>query len=536
MRTSSGASDPPLGSEPPSAVSSDHAFPPDEQRSKSFEQLSHVLLNTTPNAAFLIDLQGRVLSVNPEAAVLTGVPIEHLPGRLFIECFPPDAAEVWKQKNFEAMRTGVPIHFEDEAGGRVFSNSVHPVCGAKGRVVQLVAYSKDISGEKQSEEERRKLTAQLQQAQKMEAIGTLAGGIAHDFNNLLMAIQGNVSLILFDMEAAHPHHRILVNIESLIRSGAELTSKLLGYARRGQYESRPMAMNELVRETSETFGRMRKDITIHPELSDDLKSIIADRAQLEQVLLNLFVNAADAMPDGGKLILRTRNVTHREIPFRGYRINPGSYVLLTVTDTGVGMAPETIARIFDPFFTTKKMGRGTGLGLASAYGIVKSHNGYIDVESEAGKGSTFSVFLPATDQPTCDDTAPGGKPAAGSGTILLVDDEQTVLDVTAKMIERLGYTVTKALSGREAIDRFRQTPGVFSLVILDMIMPEMGGGEVFDQLKRIHPRVKVLLASGYSMQGQAREIMNRGCIGFIQKPFTLQDLSVRLQAILNPGA
>jgi len=536
MRTSSGASDPPLGSEPPSAVSSDHAFPPDEQRSKSFEQLSHVLLNTTPNAAFLIDLQGRVLSVNPEAAVLTGVPIEHLPGRLFIECFPPDAAEVWKQKNFEAMRTGVPIHFEDEAGGRVFSNSVHPVCGAKGRVVQLVAYSKDISGEKQSEEERRKLTAQLQQAQKMEAIGTLAGGIAHDFNNLLMAIQGNVSLILFDMEAAHPHHRILVNIENLIRSGAELTSKLLGYARRGQYESRPMAMNELVRETSETFGRMRKDITIHPELSDDLKSIIADRAQLEQVLLNLFVNAADAMPDGGKLILKTRNVTHREIPFRGYSINPGSYVLLTVTDTGVGMSPETIARIFDPFFTTKKMGRGTGLGLASAYGIVKSHNGYIDVESEAGKGSTFSVFLPATDQPMCDDTAPGGKPAAGSGTILLVDDEQTVLDVTAKMIERLGYTVTKALSGREAIDRFRQTPGVFSLVILDMIMPEMGGGEVFDQLKRIHPRVKVLLASGYSMQGQAREIMNRGCIGFIQKPFTLQDLSVRLQAILNPGA
>jgi len=536
MRTPSGASDPPLGSVPPAAVSSDHALPPDEQRSKSFEQLSHVLLNTAPNAAFLIDLQGRVLSVNPEAALLTGVPIEHLPGRLFIECFPPDAAEVWKQKNFEAMRTGVPIHFEDEAGGRVFSNSVHPVCGAKGRVVQLVAYSKDISGEKQSEEERRKLTAQLQQAQKMEAIGTLAGGIAHDFNNLLMAIQGNVSLILFDMEAAHPHHRILVNIESLIRSGAELTSKLLGYARRGQYESRPMAMNELVRETSETFGRMRKDITIHPELSDDLKSIIADRAQLEQVLLNLFVNAADAMPDGGKLILKTRNVTHREIPFRGYRINPGSYVLLTVTDTGVGMSPETIARIFDPFFTTKKMGRGTGLGLASAYGIVKSHNGYIDVESEAGKGSTFSVFLPATDQPMCDDTAPGGKPAAGSGTILLVDDEQTVLNVTAKMIERLGYTVTKALSGREAVDRFRETPGVFSLVILDMIMPEMGGGEVFDQLKRIHPRVKVLLASGYSMQGQAREIMNRGCIGFIQKPFTLQDLSVRLQAILNPGA
>jgi CheY-like chemotaxis protein len=295
-----------------------------------------------------------------------------------------------------------------------------------------------------------------------------------------------------------------------------------------------MAMNDLVRETSETFGRMRKDITIHQDLADNLMSIVADRGQLEQVLLNLFVNAADAMPGGGKLILKTRNVSHREIPSGGYAIRPGPYVLLTVTDTGVGMAIETIARIFDPFFTTKKMGRGTGLGLASAYGIVKGHNGYIEVESEPGKGSTFSVFLPATDQRSADDAAPRWKPAAGSGTILLIDDEQAVLEVTAQMIERLGYTVTRARNGREAIERFRENPEGFSLVILDMIMPEMGGGEVFDQLKRIHPRAKVLLASGYSMQGQAREIMNRGCIGFIQKPFTLQDLSIRLEAILNP--
>ena len=505
-----------------------------EEALRNSEETSRVLLNAAQNAAFLIDVQGRILSVNPEAAQMMGMPIEELVGNLIAPCLPPDTAEFRRQKNLEVIRTGQPIYFEDEAGGKTFSSSVHPICDDRGHVIKLAIYSKDMTAEKRSEEERKKLTAQLQQAQKMEAIGTLAGGIAHDFNNLLMAIQGNVSLVLFDMEAAHPHHRILANIERLIRSGADLTSKLLGYARRGKYESRPLALNDLVRETSDTFGRMRKDITIYRDLAENLKSIIADKGQLEQVLLNLFVNAADAMPAGGKLILRTRNLTHQEIPSKGYTIKPGAYVLLTVTDTGVGMERGVMARIFDPFFTTKKIGRGTGLGLASAYGIIKSHNGYIEVESEKEKGSTFYVYLPATDQRTSVDSAPSMKPAAGTGTILLVDDEQMVLEVTAQMIQRLGYTVIRARNGREAIERFRENPGAVSLVILDMIMPEMGGGEVFDQLKRIDPRVKVLLASGYSMQGQAREIMNRGCIGFIQKPFTLQDLSIRLLGILNP--
>jgi PAS domain S-box-containing protein len=500
---------------------------------RSSEETARVLLHATPDAAFVIDLQGRILSLNPEAARLIGIPMGELEGNLIAGYLPPDAAEFRRQKNLEVIRTGKSICFEDEVGGQLFSSSVHPICDDQGHVVKLAIYNKDITEEKRSEEERKRLTAQLQQAQKMEAIGTLAGGMAHDFNNLLMAIQGNISLILFDMEAAHPHHRILANIENLIRSGADLTSKLLGYARRGKYESRPLSLNDLVRETSETFSRMRKDITVYRDLAENLKSIIADKGQLEQVLLNLFVNAADAMPAGGKLILKTRNQAHQDIPFRGYAIKPGPYVLLTVTDTGVGMERDVITRIFDPFFTTKKRGRGTGLGLASVYGIVKSHNGYIEVESEKDKGSTFFVFLPATDQRTPVGSAPSGKPAAGSGTILLVDDEQTVLEVTAQMIERLGYTVIRARNGREAIERFRENPNAVSLVILDMIMPEMGGGEVFDQLKRIDPQVKVLLASGYSMQGQAREIMNRGCIGFIQKPFTLQDLSLRLQSILS---
>jgi PAS domain S-box-containing protein len=504
-----------------------------EDALRNSEETSRVLLNAAANAAFLIDTAGTVLAANAVAATRLGMSTEELVGRPIGGFFPPEVAEFRRQKGLEVLRTARPVFFEDESEGRKFSTSVHPICDDRGRVIKLAIYSKDVTEERNSEEERKKLTAQLQQAQKMEAIGTLAGGIAHDFNNLLMAIQGNVSLILFEMGPSHPQHRILANIEKLIRSGADLTSKLLGYARKGKYEARPVDLNELVRETSETFGRMRKDITIYRDLAENLKSIVADRGQVEQVLLNLFVNAADAMPAGGKLILKTRNVSHQDIRFTGYSIKPGSYAELSVSDTGVGMEPDVMSRIFDPFFTTKKMGRGTGLGLASAYGIVKGHNGYIDVESERGKGSVFYVYLPATDRRSASAINGSRKPEPGIGTILLVDDEEAVLEVTAQMIERLGYTVIRAGSGREALERYRQDPYAVSLVILDMIMPEMGGGEVFDRLKKLNPGVKVLLASGYSMQGQAREIINRGCIGFIQKPFTLEDLSIRLTGILS---
>jgi two-component system cell cycle sensor histidine kinase/response regulator CckA len=497
------------------------------------EEAVHALLDAIPEAAFIMTASGVVLTANPVACERLGP--DGLVGRTLAEFLPPEAAERRRRKGLEVVCAGQPLEFEDECLGRSYRTSIHPIRAAGGPVIRLVVCSRDITGDKQSAEEHRKLTQQLQQAQKMEAIGTLAGGIAHDFNNLLMAIQGNVSLAQFDLESSDPKHRLLQNIEKLVGSGAELTSKLLGYARRGKYEAKPLALNDLVRETSETFGRMRKDISIHRNLAGDLRRIVADKGQLEQVLLNLFVNAADAMPGGGNLVLKTRNAAHHDIPAKGYQIVPGNYVRLAVQDTGVGMDPEVMDRIFDPFFTTKRMGRGTGLGLASAYGIIKGHGGYIDVESKKGQGSIFYVFLPATDLVVEPAAQTGRRIETGAGTILLVDDELAVLEVTARMIERLGYTVVMAASGREALTLFRQNPGRFRLVILDMVMPEMGGGELFDELKRVHPGVRALLASGYSMQGQAREIINRGCTGFIQKPFTMEDLSLKLNAVLKPG-
>ena len=498
---------------------------------RTSEETNRVLLNAASSAVFLIDARGIVLAANQATRDRMGQ--GELVGRPIAEFLPPEVAERRRQKGLEVIRTGRPLEFEDECLGRSYWTSIHPIHDEGGAIIRLAVYSRDITEDKQAAEERKRLTLQLQQAQKMEAIGTLAGGIAHDFNNLLMAIQGNVSLVLFDLEPSDQRHRLLTNIEKLVGSGAELTAKLLGYARRGKYESRPLRPNDLVRETAETFGRMRKDIRIHCDLADGLKRIIADRGQLEQVLLNLFVNAADAMPNGGQLLLETRNATHHDIPAKGYTVNPGDYVRLSVRDTGVGMDRETMVRIFDPFFTTKRMGRGTGLGLASAYGIVKGHGGYIDVESEKGAGSVFFVYLPATDQPPAPEAKAGRQAEPGAGTVLLVDDELSVLEVTARMMERLGYTVVMAASGHEALTLYRGDPGRFRLVILDMIMPETGGGEVFDELKRINPEVRVLLASGYSMQGQARTIMNRGCTGFIQKPFTMDDLSLKLQAALK---
>jgi PAS domain S-box-containing protein len=542
MKASNGESEPEavkssppcfLPDRPVEAIKEEPFLQASGEASRFCEETVSVLLKAAADCALLTDAQGIVLAANDGIFQRIGKTAEEVLGKALPDILPPKLNVRMQEKRIEVIRAGKELRFEEEWGGRVYSTSIHPINNPSGEVVKLAIFSRDITEEIRSEDQRKKLTRQLQQAQKMEAIGTLAGGIAHDFNNLLMAIQGNVSLALFDLEPSHPLHRIFTNIEKLVRSGADLNAKLLGYARKGKYETRLMQLNDLVRETSETFGRMRKDISIVRNLAEDLRNIVADKGQIEQVLLNLFVNAADAMPKGGKLALRTRNVTHLDIPYKGYSIKPGCYVLLTVEDTGVGIEKEVITRIFDPFFTTKKMGRGTGLGLASTYGIVKGHHGYIDVTSEKNKGSVFYIFLPASEQRSFELSETIGRPEGGSGTILLVDDELSVLDVTAQMIERLGYTVLKAHSGQEAIEGFRENATRVSLVILDMTMPGMSGGEVFDELKRMDSRVKVLLASGFSLQGQAREIMNRGCIGFIQKPYNMEGLSIKLKSILS---
>jgi two-component system, cell cycle sensor histidine kinase and response regulator CckA len=381
--------------------------------------------------------------------------------------------------------------------------------------------------------DRKILEKQLVHAQKMQSMGTLAGGIAHNFNNLLMGIQGNASIALLDVKEASPIHRNLINIEKLVRNGANLTSQLLGYAREGKFEIKPINLNLIIKETSDTFGAARKDIQITLDLEPKIEGVKADQGQIEQTLLNLYINASDAMPDGGTLTITTANVTDKEIGDKPYKAKKGNYVLITVKDTGTGIAPQIIDRVFEPFFTTKGLAKGTGLGLASAYGIIKGHGGYIDVSSTPGKETTFSIYLPSTSESIKKEHITADELAAGAGTILLIDDEEIITFTGEQMLKKLGYNVIVAENGKKAIEIFSKEHNNINLVLLDMVMPGIGGRETFDRLKEIDENVRVLLSSGYSLDGQAREIMNKGCNGFIQKPFTLKNISQKVKEILG---
>jgi len=400
----------------------------------------------------------------------------------------------------------------------------------RGRPTGMLVVLRDISA-------RKRLESQLQHADRMEAIGTLAGGIAHDFNNLLMGIQGNASLCLLDMDAGGPAFEKLKNIETYVRSGVDLTKQLLGFARGGKYETRPTDLNEIVKEENRMFGRAKKEITIEEDYEADLWTVEVDQGQIKQVILNLYVNAWQAMPGGGHIFVRTRNAHLEEAFTRSFEARSGRYIVLTVTDTGIGMDEDTRQKIFNPFFTTKEMGRGTGLGLASVYGIIKNHDGIIDVESRQGEGTTFTVYLPASEKKSERETrGERSEIVKGAGTVLLVDDEEMIVEVGAEMIRAIGYDVITASQGHQAIDIYKERGPEIDVVLLDMIMPTMGGGELFDQLKNLDNDVRVILSSGYSLDGKASEIINRGCNGFIQKPFDIKELSGKLHQVMNEDA
>ena len=388
---------------------------------------------------------------------------------------------------------------------------------------------------KRTAEEREKLQMQLAQAQKMESIGTLAGGIAHNFNNILMGVQGRTSLMIMDKDTSDHDYEHLKGIEEYVKNAVELTRDLLGFARGGKYEVKPTDLNTLIKHENRIFGSTKKEIRVHGKYEKDLWTVEVDQSQIQQALLNLYVNASQAMPGGGDLYVQTENVSLDEEYIKPFEVAPGKYVKVSVTDIGVGMDAATREKIFDPFFSTKDVGQGSGLGLASVYGIIKNHGGFINVYSEKGAGTTFNIYLSASEKETMEEASRRDRHEIqyGQGTILLVDDEKIIVKVGQEIIKRLGYRVITAGSGKEALDLYEKQKDEIDLVILDMIMPDLGGGETYDRLKEIDGDVKVLLSSGYSITGQAKKILDRGCIGFIQKPFSMDELSRKMHEALD---
>ncbi|MCF8061306.1 MAG: PAS domain S-box protein [Deltaproteobacteria bacterium] len=501
-----------------------------ERALRESESRFRILFDLSPQAIALTEVaSGRLLDVNARFLEITGYEKNAVTGRSTADLFysPEDRRRFLDEIEASGAVRGLEMAYRARDGSMiqalVFSRKIQL---AQGPV--LLTIFLDITQQK-------RLEAQLQQAQRLESIGTLAGGIAHDFNNLLMGIQGRTSLMLTDLNDSHPHRGHLKSIEEHVRSASDLTRQILGFARGGRYEVKPTDLNDLVSRSAKMFGRTRKDIRITMDLRENIPAVEADRRQIEQVMFNLLVNASHAMPDGGEIRIGTEAVSLDEEEAPLHQAEPGRYAVIRVADTGVGMNRATLQRIFDPFFTTKELGRGTGLGLASAYGIIKNHGGFIEVTSSPGLGTTFTIHLPATDLPATESREAERDLSLGSGTILLVDDEQLVADVGAKMIEKLGYEPLVARSGQEALDIYERERSRIDLVLLDMVMPGMGGGETFDRLHEVNPDVRVILSSGYSMDGRATEILKRGCKGFIQKPFDLHELSEKLRETLAAG-
>ncbi len=398
----------------------------------------------------------------------------------------------------------------------------------KGRPATL-NFVRDITHDKE-------LERRFQEAQRMESLGTLAGGIAHDFNNLLMGIQGNASLMYLDADNDPSLNEKIKSIESCVDSGSRLTKQLLGFARGGKYVVKPVDMNKILKSSSEMFGRTRKSVNIHDDYEKNLWTVMADGNQIEQVLVNLFLNAWQAMRRSGDMYLKSENVVLEEAFVKPHESKPGRYVKTTVSDTGVGMDEATQRRIFEPFFTTHEPGRGTGLGLASAFGIIKNHFGIITVESKLGEGSTFCIYLPACDEEPETENISSESIEFGTETILLVDDEGYIIDVGEMMLQGLGYTIMTANGGQKAVEIFTEKNNDIDLVVLDLVMPDMSGEAVFHKIRSIKSDVKVLFASGHYMGDQTRALLESGSSDFIQKPFSLRQLSSKIRCIIDDQA
>ena len=404
----------------------------------------------------------------------------------------------------------------------------------------ILSITRDITNRKKAQEEKEKLQAQLNQAQKMESVGRLAGGVAHDFNNMLGVILGRTELALLKTDETSDLHADLKEIQAAAARSADITKKLLAFARKQTISPRQLDLNDTVGTMLHMLRRLiGEDIDLIWQPAAPLWPVKMDPSQIDQILANLCINARDAIQGVGKLIIETGTKTFDEEYCHGHAgFVPGDFVLLAVSDSGCGMDKDTLDHLFEPFFTTKEMGKGTGLGLATIYGIVKQNKGFINVYSEPGQGSTFKIYLPRSASGADADTAMSQKPSAAGGTetILLVEDEPSILRMTRMMLERKGYTVLTAATPKEAMKKAATHSGVIDLLMTDVVLPEMNGRKLAEKIAGFYPGIRLLFMSGYTANVIAHHGILDDGVAFIQKPFSMADMEIKVRAVLDPSS
>ncbi len=493
------------------------------------------LYDRAPDGYFTVNAEGVVTEMNATLLEWLGCRREGILGEMrFAELVAPEhrrrlsAREEQCRERGEAGSVELELVCSDGHRIPVRLNMVG-VRDRQGAYQGYWATARDISAEK-------KLEAQLLQAQKLESLGTLVGGIAHDFNNMLTAILGYTQLLLREASQGDRFYEHLQQIEVLSQRAADVVQQLLTFSREGTSRQRRLLLHPLLKEIGKLLQRMiPENIEVEMHLAAEDLAVEADPTQLQQVVMNLVVNARDAMPEGGRLRIETARVNLDESFCRAHPdLRPGDYVRLRVSDTGVGIPPDIQRRIFDPFFTTKEAGKGTGLGLPVVYGIVKNHGGAVEVDSEVGRGTTIALYFPLVEKPAQVERAPSVDVKGGSETILLVEDEPTVLELARAALEHYGYQVLTAQNGLEAIATYRDHQSEIALVILDVVMPKLGGRETFRELRRIDPGVKAILASGYdTSQSLVRELLQSGVCGLVRKPYQIRELAQAVRRALD---
>jgi two-component system cell cycle sensor histidine kinase/response regulator CckA len=505
----------------------------ERKRSESeLRQQAHIV-ETISDAVIVMDVYGIVSDWNPAAerifgyskAEMLGQPLHRISGVENLPALERQLGEAFKTVGRWAGE--LPFLRKDGLQG-VADVIVAVQRDAQGRASSVISVSRDVT-------ERKRLEAQLQQAQKMEAVGRLAGGIAHDFNNMLTAVKGYTEFLLEGLDRTDPRRTDAQEIAKAADRAASLTRQLLAFSRKQVLQPRPLDLNGVVEGMEKMLRRLiGEDIHIVTRLDRDLHLVEADPSQVEQVIMNLAVNARDAMPTGGMLTIETRNVTIDRVE-ANWAIEPGSYAMLVMGDTGHGMDAATQAQIFEPFFTTKPVGQGTGLGLSTVYGIVTQSEGHVSVYSEPGHGTTFKVYLPHV---AASDTGPMLGPAMsrfprGSETIVLVDDDEGVRAIARRILQRAGYTVLSAPDGVEAMRMINEAGGRVDLLLTDVVMPGLGGRDLVTRVRDTYPDLRVLFVSGYTEEGVRRHGVLDTESAFLEKPFTAERLTQKVREVLD---